>query len=123
MGRRLLEVVNRDFALDQGAAMGALQRYELTQAAEQTFDTLSGGQQARFQVLLLELGGATMLMLDEPTDNLDLESAEALQLALEQFEGTVLAVTHDRWFARSFDRFLVFSADGRLRETLVPEWQ
>ena len=123
MGRRLLDIVNRDHALDLGAAMGVLRRYELTQAAEQTFDTLSGGQQARFQVLLLELGGTTMLLLDEPTDNLDLESAEALQVALEQFEGSVLAVTHDRWFARSFDRYLVFSADGRMRETLVPEWE
>ncbi|MYS49034.1 ABC transporter ATP-binding protein, partial [Streptomyces sp. SID6013] len=66
------------------------------------------GQQARFQILLLELQGVTALLLDEPTDNLDLESAEALQEGLEGFEGTVLAVTHDRWFARSFDRYLVF---------------
>ena len=57
--------------------------------------------------------GTTALLLDEPTDNLDLESAEALQEGLEAYEGTVLAVTHDRWFARSFDRYLVFGADGR----------
>ncbi len=49
-----------------------------------------------------------MLLLDEPTDNLDLDSAEALEAGLDAFEGTVLAVTHDRWFARGFDRFLVF---------------
>ena len=73
---------------------------------EQRFETLSGGQQARFQILLLELSGATLLLLDEPTDNLDLASAEALEEGLDAFEGTVLAVTHDRWFARSFDRFL-----------------
>ncbi|MDR1265810.1 MAG: ATP-binding cassette domain-containing protein [Propionibacteriaceae bacterium] len=122
-GRRLLEVLSRDHALDRGAALSALRRYELSRAAEQSFDSLSGGQQARFQILLLELGGATMLLLDEPTDNLDLESAEALQLALDQFEGTVLAVTHDRWFARGFDRYLAFGADGRLRETTEPVWQ
>ena len=81
-------------------------------AAEQTFESLSGGQQARLQILLLELSGATLLLLDEPTDNLDLESAEALEEGLEAFEGTVVAVTHDRWFARGFDRFLVFGADG-----------
>ena len=69
-------------------------------AAEQSYETLSGGQQARFQILLLELGGATLLLLDEPTDNLDLHSAEALEAGLAAFEGTVLAVTHDRWFAR-----------------------
>ncbi len=102
--------------------MSRLRRYELTQQAEQTFDRLSGGQQARFQILLLELAGVTALLLDEPTDNLDLESAEALQEGLEAFDGTVLAVTHDRWFARSFDRFLVFGSDGRVRETQEPVW-
>jgi ATPase subunit of ABC transporter with duplicated ATPase domains len=91
-------------------------------AAEQTYDTLSGGQQARLQILLLELSGATLLLLDEPTDNLDLHSAEALEEALAGFEGTVLAVTHDRWFARSFDRFLVFGADGQVTEHDEPVW-
>ena len=81
---------------------------------------MSGGQQARFQILLLELSGATLLLLDEPTDNLDVLSAEALEEALEAFDGTVLAVTHDRWFARSFDRFLVFGADGRVYESAEP---
>jgi ATPase subunit of ABC transporter with duplicated ATPase domains len=85
-------------------------------------NTLSGGQQARFQILLLELSGATMLLLDEPTDNLDLQSAEALEEGLDRFEGTVVAVTHDRWFARGFDRFLVFGADGRVYESNEPVW-
>ena len=57
------------------------------------FRVLSGGQQARFQILMLELSGATLLLLDEPTDNLDVESAEALEGGLEAFAGTVLAVT------------------------------
>ncbi|GAA2106390.1 ABC-F family ATP-binding cassette domain-containing protein [Streptomyces synnematoformans] len=121
-GRSLLDILWKDHAKDRGAAMPALRRYELDRAAEQPFDRLSGGQQARFQILLLELAGATALLLDEPTDNLDLESAEALQEGLEAYEGTVLAVTHDRWFARSFDRFLLFGADGRVRETAEPVW-
>ncbi|MFD8378926.1 hypothetical protein ACFV2X_10355 [Streptomyces sp. NPDC059679] len=78
--------------------------------------------EGRGQILLLELAGATALLLDEPTDNLDLESAEALQEGLERYEGTVLAVTHDRWFARSFDRFLVFGSDGVVREAPEPVW-
>jgi ATPase subunit of ABC transporter with duplicated ATPase domains len=98
--------------IDRGRAMGALRRYGLNQQGDQTFASLSGGQQARLQILLLELSGATLLLLDEPTDNLDVLSAEALEEGLESFDGTVLAVTHDRWFARSFDRFLVFGADG-----------
>ncbi|MCH0563431.1 ABC-F family ATP-binding cassette domain-containing protein [Streptomyces sp. MUM 2J] len=121
-GRSLLDILWREHAQDRGAAMSRLRRYELTHQAEQAFDRLSGGQQARFQILLLELQGVTSLLLDEPTDNLDLESAEALQDGLEAFEGTVLAVTHDRWFARSFDRFLVFGSDGRVRETPGPVW-
>ncbi|MEU6125503.1 ATP-binding cassette domain-containing protein [Streptomyces sp. NPDC047123] len=122
MGRPLLDILWREHAQDRGAAMSRLRRYELTQQAEQNFDRLSGGQQARFQILLLELQGCTALLLDEPTDNLDLESAEALQEGLEAFQGTVLAVTHDRWFARSFDRYLVFGSDGRVRETPEPVW-
>ncbi|GAB2797432.1 ABC-F family ATP-binding cassette domain-containing protein [Streptomyces daliensis] len=122
-GRTLLDILWTEHARDRGAAMSALRRYELTGQAEQRFERLSGGQQARFQILLLELAGTTALLLDEPTDNLDLESAEALQEGLEAYEGTVIAVTHDRWFARSFDRFLVFGADGRLREVPEPVWE
>ena len=103
-------------------AMRALSRYELAAAAEQRFGTLSGGQQARFLVVLLELSGSTLLLLDEPTDNLDLASAEALEDGLRAYEGTVVAVTHDRWFARSFDRFVLFGADGDVAETDGPVW-
>src|SRR5690625_3564975 len=99
-----------------------LDRYELAASAEQQVQTLSGGQVARFQILLLELSGATLLLLDEPTDNLDLHSAEALERGLESFEGTVLAVTHDRWFTRGFDRFIQVGADGAVVETDEPLW-
>ncbi len=125
-GRSLLDILHRGEDARKGmprdAASGALDRYGLVAQAEQSFDTLSGGQQARFQILLLELSGATLLLLDEPTDNLDLVSAEALEDALMRFDGTVLAVTHDRWFARSFDRFLVFGADGTVAESDTAVW-
>lgn len=121
-GRTLVQILREEHAADLGRSMPALRRYELHGQAEQRFESLSGGQQARFQVLLLEFAGSTALLLDEPTDNLDLESAEALQDALEAYEGTVMAVTHDRWFARSFDRFLVFGSDGAVREADEPVW-
>jgi ATPase subunit of ABC transporter with duplicated ATPase domains len=121
-GRTLADVLWLDHAHDRGAALRRLRRYELDGQADQTFDSLSGGQQARFQILLLEISGATLLLLDEPTDNLDVASAEALEDALEAYEGTVIAVTHDRWFARSVDRFLVFGADGSVREEPEPVW-
>ena len=119
LGKRLLDILMVN-GLARGAAMAALRRYELTGAAEQPFETLSGGQQARLQILLLELAGATLLLLDEPTDNLDVASAEALEDALGEFTGTVLAVTHDRWFMRAFDRFLVFQRDGSVVESYDP---
>ena len=126
VGRSLLDVLWRGDAHRAGMgreeASRALDRYELAHAAEQRFESLSGGQQARLQILLLELSGATLLLLDEPTDNLDLVSAEALEEGLASFTGTVLAVTHDRWFARGFDRFIVFGADGQVYESDEPVW-
>jgi ATPase subunit of ABC transporter with duplicated ATPase domains len=121
-GRRPVEILMTEYAMQRNEAMAALARYELQHCAEQPFGTLSGGQQARLQILLLELSGVTLLLLDEPTDNLDLASAEALQAGLGPYEGTVLAVTHDRWFARSFDRFLVFGAAGDVYESGDPVW-
>ena len=126
IGRTLLEILHRGDEHRDGmgreAAARVLDRYELAHASEQRFESLSGGQQARFQILLLELSGATLLLLDEPTDNLDVQSAEALEAGLEAFDGTVLAVTHDRWFARGYDRFLVFGASGDVYESDEPVW-
>ena len=121
-GRWPEEILMTEYAMLRNEAMAALARYELQYCARQAFDSLSGGQQARLQILLLELAGSTLLLLDEPTDNLDLASAEALQAGLESFQGTVLAVTHDRWFAKSFDRFLVFGGDGNVYEADGPVW-
>ncbi|OZE74613.1 ABC transporter [Rhodococcus sp. 15-649-2-2] len=125
-GNTLLDILHmgnqhRD-GMGREAAGRALDRYGLARAAEQSYDNLSGGQQARVQILLLELSGATLLLLDEPTDNLDLMSADALEDAIAAFEGTVIAVTHDRWFARSFDRFLVFGSTGQAYESGEPVW-
>ncbi len=123
-GRALVDLLyDRDITL--GPAMGMLRRYELHGCGQQPFETLSGGQQARFQILLLELSGATLLLLDEPTDNLDLVSAEALEAGLDRFDGTVIAVTHDRWFLRGFDRFVVFGDDCTVTDhlTLPAAWE
>jgi ATPase subunit of ABC transporter with duplicated ATPase domains len=118
--KTLLEILWEEHSLQLGAAKSVLGKYEIDQAANQKFSQLSGGQQARFQVLLLELAGDTLLLLDEPTDNLDLASAESLENALNQYEGTVLTVTHDRWFCRGFTRFLIFGANGHVYESNEP---
>jgi ATPase subunit of ABC transporter with duplicated ATPase domains len=85
------EILMTEHALLRSEAMAALARYEIQFSARQPFRTLSGGQQARLQILLLELAGSTLLLLDEPTDNLDLSSAEALQEGMEFYQGTVRA--------------------------------
>jgi ATPase subunit of ABC transporter with duplicated ATPase domains len=105
--------------LDRTRAMSALRRYELDHVATNPFSLLSGGQQARFQILLMEIDSPTMLLLDEPTDNLDVASADALEEALDRYEGTVIAVTHDRWFMRLMDRFLYLDDDGSVEELLA----
>jgi ATPase subunit of ABC transporter with duplicated ATPase domains len=124
--RTLLEILHRGdehrAGMGREQAARVLDRYGLARSSEQLFRTLSGGQQARMQILMLELSGATLLLLDEPTDNLDLDSVEALEQGLDSFEGTVIAVTHDRAFARTFDRFLVLGEDARVVEYDEPVW-
>jgi ATP-binding cassette subfamily F protein 3 len=77
---------------------------------------LSGGERSRLQLALLVLSGANFLLLDEPTNNLDIASAEVLESALEDFVGTVLVISHDRYFLdRTVSRLLAIDA-GSLEE-------
>jgi ATP-binding cassette, subfamily F, member 3 len=78
--------------------------------------TLSGGERSRLQMALLMLSGANFLMLDEPTNHLDIASAEVLEQAIGEFEGTVLVISHDRYFLdRVVDRIVELD-EGRLTE-------
>jgi ATPase subunit of ABC transporter with duplicated ATPase domains len=110
-GRTCIDIV-RDKLIEEEKSMRALARYGLRNNARQEFQTLSGGQKARLEILSLELAGHNVLLLDEPTDNLDIESSEALERALDGFEGTVIAVSHDRTFLAQFDRFIMITDDG-----------
>jgi ATPase subunit of ABC transporter with duplicated ATPase domains len=110
-GRGVLDVVEERLGAVE-PSMRALARYRLQDAAHRVTDTLSGGQKARLEILCLELEGHNLLLLDEPTDNLDIDSSEALEAALESFVGTVVAVSHDRAFLRRLDRFLLLARDG-----------
>ena len=112
-GRTCLDIV-RDRRFDEELAMKALARYRIGRQSRQEFETLSGGQKARLEILCLELDGHNVLLLDEPTDNLDVDSAEALEQALDGFEGTVIAVSHDRTFLAQLDRFLMITDDGEV---------
>lgn len=84
---------------------------------EKRIGTLSGGEKARIRLLKLVLSGANVLLLDEPTNHLDISSAEILENALEQFPGTVLIVTHDRYMVRRLsDRTLLMTQEGFIEQ-------
>ena len=86
---------------------------------------LSGGEQARMALALMTLAHANLLILDEPTNHLDVESIEALEDALEEYEGTVIMVSHDRAFLRELAT-RVWAFDGNRIETYdgpFAEWE
>jgi ATPase subunit of ABC transporter with duplicated ATPase domains len=111
----LLDVVLPSFR-NENEARSALGRYRLGEHVRHSLDELSGGQKARVQLLLLERKRPNLLLLDEPTDNLDLESILVMEEALVDLDATLLAITHDATFTRVFNRFLLFDGDGVVAE-------
>jgi ATPase subunit of ABC transporter with duplicated ATPase domains len=80
---------------------------------------LSYGERRRLSLARLVLSGANLLLLDEPSNHLDIPSREAFESALEAYDGAMIAVTHDRYFIDRFAQRLVMVEEGRLREILV----
>ncbi len=112
-----LEAVRNAGAMSEPNAVSFLIRYLFSyQQASQKIADLSGGERSRLQLALLVLSSANFLLLDEPTNNLDVASAEVLENALEDFEGTVLVISHDRYFLdRTVNRILLLD-HGRIKE-------
>jgi ATP-binding cassette, subfamily F, member 3 len=125
----LIDTVRRGIrqgaTMSEDAAVAFLGRFLFSyRMVRQPVKDLSGGERSRLQLALLVLSGANFLLLDEPTNNLDIASAEVLEAALEDFEGTVLVISHDRYFLdRTVDRLLVID-NGRGKEFLggYSEW-
>jgi len=115
----LIESVQRAKPMAENAAVAFLLRflYSYKQMRQHVAD-LSGGERSRLQLALLMLGGANFLLLDEPTNNLDIASAEVLETALDDFEGTVLTVSHDRYFLDRIAGRIVELKDGIAQEFL-----
>jgi len=105
----LIDAVRLTGNMSDSRAMALLVKYLFTyEQATQKISTLSGGERSRLQLALVVLSGANFLLLDEPTNNLDIASAETLEIALEDFVGTVLIISHDRYFLdRTVERLLV----------------
>jgi ATP-binding cassette subfamily F protein 3 len=115
--RTVIDTVRLGGNISEARAVSILTRYLFTyQQATQKVRDLSGGEKSRLQLALLMLSGANFLLLDEPTNNLDIASAEVLENSLTEFIGTVLVISHDRYFLdRTVDRILELE-DSHLKE-------
>ena len=113
----VIDTVRLTGNMSEGRAVSFLTRYLFSyQQATQRVGSLSGGERSRLQLALLVLSGANFLLLDEPTNNLDIASAEVLENALNDFNGTVLVISHDRYFLdRTVNRIFELK-DSRITE-------
>jgi ATP-binding cassette, subfamily F, member 3 len=109
-----LETVRLAHACSEGEAVSLLMKFLFPyEQVRRPNRLLSGGERTRLQLLLLMLARPNLLVLDEPTNHLDIESVEALEAALEAFEGTVCAISHDRYFLDRITDRTVEVRDGR----------
>ncbi len=117
--RTLIDTIRRTGEMNESTAVSILGRFMFNyQQARGPVANLSGGERSRMQMALLMLSGANFLLLDEPTNNLDIPSAEVLEDALVEFEGTVLVISHDRYFLDRVVERIVELDDGSLAEFL-----
>ncbi|MEJ7839266.1 MAG: ABC-F family ATP-binding cassette domain-containing protein [Thermomicrobiales bacterium] len=112
-----LDYVRKIKALNEQQALSALVEYGFDRTdAMNVSGSLSGGERSRLQILGLILAGANFLLLDEPTNNLDIASTEALEAALLEQAGTMLAISHDRYFLDRVCTRIVDVNDGLVRD-------
>ncbi len=117
LNRTLIEEIWDARSMSEQAAVSVLLRFLFPyQRARDRVAQLSGGERSRLQLAKLMLSGANFLVLDEPTNNLDLPSREVLEQALDDFEGTVLVISHDRYFLNRVVERIVELDDGALTE-------
>ena len=110
--RRVKPMVDREL-------FGLMGRFMFdVESAKKTIGQLSGGEKARVQIAKLMMQGANFLLLDEPTNNLDIPSSEVLENALADYDGTVLVISHDRYFLDNVVDRIVELEDGVLTEYL-----
>jgi ATP-binding cassette subfamily F protein 3 len=105
--------------MPEGAAVTQLLKFAFTyKQTRQPIGTLSGGERSRIQLMRIMLAEPNLLLLDEPTNNLDIASTEVLEEALEDFEGAILAISHDRYFLERVVDRVVELEDGALTSTI-----
>ena len=112
----VIEALRAGRSMSEEAAVRRLMRFLFDyEQARRPVSTLSGGERTRLALLLLMEDGANCLVLDEPTNHLDIDSIEVLEDALERYDGTVVAVSHDRYFLDRIADRIVLVRDGAVR--------
>jgi ATP-binding cassette subfamily F protein 3 len=115
-GATVIEALRSGRSMSEEAAVRRLMRFLFDyEQARRPVSTLSGGERTRLALLLLMEDGANCLVLDEPTNHLDIDSIEVLEDALERYDGTVIAVSHDRYFLDRIADRIVVVRDGEVR--------
>jgi ATP-binding cassette, subfamily F, member 3 len=115
--RTLIEEIWEAKSMSEHAAVNFLRRFLFPyRRTRDKVGTLSGGERSRLQLAKLMLSDANFLLLDEPTNNLDLPSCEVLEQALEEFEGTILVISHDRYFLDRLVNRIADLEEGALTE-------
>lgn len=114
-GLSMLEVVRNELKIDEGSARNLLARFLFT--GDEVFKpvgSLSGGEKSRLKLCILMQRDVNFLILDEPTNHLDIASREWIEEVLSEFEGTILFISHDRYFIRKFANVVCELEDGML---------
>ena len=110
---QLLQIIGKE---RRGDARSMLSRFLLEgEDVEKPISTLSGGQRARVAMCILLLDQTNLLVLDEPTNYLDIPAKHAIEEALNEYDGTIIAVTHDRYFLDTVCTSMIEVADGHVR--------
>jgi len=116
-GRTPIDLIRSLAPMNEGTAVSKLLKFAFTyEQTRQPIGSFSGGEHSRLQLLALMLQQPNLLLLDEPTNNLDIASCEVLENALEDFEGAILTISHDRYFLERLVDRVVELEDGALGE-------
>jgi ATP-binding cassette, subfamily F, member 3 len=110
---QLINVFRSEVAVNEGEARNILAKFLFYgQAVFRKVNQLSGGERMRLRLAQLMYQDINLLILDEPTNHLDIDSCEVLEEALEQFNGTILAVSHDRYFLNKLFKKIYWLQNG-----------
>ncbi len=116
-GRTPIDLIRSIAPMNEGTAVSKLLKFAFTyEQTRQPIGSFSGGEHSRLQLLVLVLQQPNLLLLDEPTNNLDITSCEVLENALDDFQGTILTISHDRYFLERLADRIVEIEDGSLSE-------